>query len=78
MPSQDGIGLNNLSHTEQAWPAPAGSGHSPQPETSWCSPQGDVELMPQKEILNFKPAPRLEQIGDKCGQQMEDREHRTG
>jgi hypothetical protein len=34
--------------------------------------------MPQKEILNFKPAPRLEQIGDKCGQQMEDREHRTG
>ena len=57
---------------------PAGSGHSPQPETSWCSPQGDVELMPQKEILNFKPAPRLEQIDDKCGQQMEDREHRTG
>jgi hypothetical protein len=39
---------------------------------------GDVELMPQKEVLNFKPAPRLEQIGDKCGQQMEDREHRTG
>jgi hypothetical protein len=49
-----------------------------QRETSWCSPQGDVELMPQKEVLNFKPAPRLEQIGDKCLQQMEDREHRTG
>jgi hypothetical protein len=30
------------------------------------------------EVLNFKPAPRLEQIGDKCGQQMEDRKHRTG
>jgi hypothetical protein len=34
--------------------------------------------MPQKDVLNFKPARRLEQIGDKCGQQMEDREHRTG
>jgi hypothetical protein len=36
---------------------------------------GRRELMPQKEVLDFKPAPRLEQIGDKCGQQMEDREH---
>jgi hypothetical protein len=83
MPSQDGIGLNNLSQTEQAWPEPRHPHQQdpitpPQPEMSWCSPQGDVELMPQKEVLNFKPAPRLEQIGDKCGQQMEDRQHRTG
>jgi hypothetical protein len=40
--------------------------------------QGRVKLMPQKEVLNIKPAPRLEQIGDKCGQQMGDRQHRTG
>ena len=61
MPSQDGIGLNNLSQTEQAWPEPRHPHQQdpvtpPQPETSWCSPQGDVELMPQKEVLNFKPA----------------------
>ena len=53
MPSQDGTGLNNLSHTEQAWPEPRHPHQQnpvtpPQPETSWCSPQGDVELMPQK------------------------------
>jgi hypothetical protein len=50
----------------------------PQPQTLRRSSQDNVELMTQKEVLNFKPAPRLEQIGDKCGQQMEDREHRTG
>ena len=27
----------------------------------------------QKEVLNFKPAPRLEQIGDKCSKQIDDR-----
>jgi hypothetical protein len=28
--------------------------------------------------LNFKPMPRLEQIGDKCSKQVDDRKHRTG
>ena len=83
MPSQDGIGLNNLSQTEQAWPEPRHPHQQdpvtpPQPETSWCSPQGDVELMPQKEVLNFKPAPRLEQIGDIHSKQMDDRNHHFG
>jgi hypothetical protein len=32
----------------------------------------------QKEVLNFKPAPRLEQIGDKCSKQIDDRKHRIG
>src|SRR6266436_685279 len=36
------------------------------------------ELMRQKEVLNFKPAPRLEQIGDKCSKQVDDRKHRIG
>jgi hypothetical protein len=36
----------------------------------------NVELMTQKEVLNFKPAPRLEQIGDKCSKQVDDRKHR--
>jgi hypothetical protein len=32
--------------------------------------------MPQKEVLNFKPAPRPEQVGDKHPKQLEDRKHR--
>jgi hypothetical protein len=42
------------------------------------TPQGNIELMPKKEILDFKPAPRLEQIGDKRPKQMEDGKHRVG
>ena len=32
-----------------------------QSKTRWCPPQSDVELMTEKQILGFKPAPRLEQ-----------------
>jgi hypothetical protein len=32
--------------------------------------------MTQKEVLDFKPATRLEQIGYKCRKQMDDRKHR--
>jgi hypothetical protein len=42
------------------------------------SSQDNVELMTQKEILNFKPPPRLEQIGDKCSKQVDGRKHRIG
>jgi hypothetical protein len=34
--------------------------------------------MPEKEVFDFKPAPRLEQVGDKRLEQLEDRKHRTG
>jgi hypothetical protein len=34
--------------------------------------------MPEKEVLDFKPAPRLEQVGDNCPEQLEDRKHCTG
>jgi hypothetical protein len=34
--------------------------------------------MPKKEILDLKPAPRLEQVGDKRPKQMEHRKHRGG
>src|SRR5262245_23108024 len=40
------------------------------------SPQGNIELMTQKEVLNFKRASRLEQIRDKCPKQVDDRKHR--
>ena len=35
--------------------------------------QSDVEVMTEEEDLGFKPAPRLEQIGDKGCNQPEDR-----
>jgi len=34
--------------------------------------------MTQKEVLDFKPAPRLEQIGYKRCKQVDDRNHRIG
>jgi len=34
--------------------------------------------MTQKEVLKFKPASRLEQIGDKSSKQVDDRKHRIG
>jgi hypothetical protein len=34
--------------------------------------------MPKKKVLDFKPAPRPEQVGDKRPKQMEDRKHRAG
>jgi hypothetical protein len=49
-----------------------------QPQTVWCTPQGNIELMPKKEVLDFKPAPRPEQVDDKRPKQMEDRKHRRG
>jgi hypothetical protein len=41
-------------------------------------PQGNVELMTEKQVLRFKPAPRLEQIGDISSKQVDDRKHRIG
>ena len=48
------------------------------PPTVRCTPQGNIELMTKKELLDFKPAPRLEQVGDKRPKQMEERKHRIG
>jgi hypothetical protein len=41
-----------------------------------CTPQGNIELMPKKEILKLNSAPRLEQVGDNCPKQMEHRKSR--
>jgi hypothetical protein len=68
MPPQDRGRLNDSGQTEQARPQP-GHQHqqraitTPQPKTWKSSPQGDVELMTEKEVLDFKPAPRLEPVG---------------
>jgi hypothetical protein len=69
MPPQDRGRLNDSGQTEQAWPQP---GHqrqqravtTSQPKTRRSSPQGDIELMTEKKVLDFKPAPRLEQVGE--------------
>jgi len=82
MPPQDRVGLNDAGQTEQARPH---SGHPklsstvtcPKPDTLWGSPQGDVELMTEKKVLDFKPAPRPEQVGDKHSKQLEECEHRA-
>jgi hypothetical protein len=37
-----------------------------------------LERAPKKEILDFKPAPRLEQVCDKRPAQIEDGKHRLG
>jgi hypothetical protein len=40
-----------------------------------CTFQGNIELMPKKQVLDFKPALRAEQISDKRRQQMKGRKH---
>jgi hypothetical protein len=46
-----------------------------QPQTRRRPPQGDVELMAEKQILGFEPASRLEQVGDEHCKRMKDRKH---
>ena len=40
-------------------------------------PQGDVELMTEKQILGFEPASRLEHVGDEHSEPMQDHKHRS-
>ena len=69
MPPQDGLRLNHLRRAKKVRPEP---GHpyqqraisAQESRTGWYPPQSDVELMTQKQILGFKPSPRLEQVND--------------
>jgi hypothetical protein len=70
MPPRDRVRLNDAGQTEQTWPEPSHPYQQrpvarAQPQTLWCALQGNIQLMPKKEILDFKPAARLEQVGDK-------------
>ena len=81
MPAQNCVRLNNPGHNEQAWPSPSHphqqrSVTPTQPQTMRCPPQGNIELMSQEEILDFKPSARPEQVDDKLPKQMEDGKHR--
>jgi hypothetical protein len=62
MPPQDGLRLNNLGEIEQAWHEPRhpyqqGPVASPKGNTTRCAPENNIELMPQEEVLDFKPPP---------------------
>src|SRR5262249_15216921 len=81
MPAKDGLRLNDMRRTEQAWPEP-GQPHYQGPVTAaqWearrRTPQGDAELMAKEQVLDFKPARRLEEVDDKYCKRMQGREHR--
>src|SRR6266540_3266366 len=61
MPPQERVRLNHAGYTEKAWPEPSHPYQQrpvtpTQPQTVRCTPHGNIELMPKKEILDFKPA----------------------
>ena len=75
--------MNNSGHTDQTRPHSGHPNHQgtvtrPKPDTLWGSPQGDVELMTQKKVLDFKSAWWLEQIDYKRCKEVDDRKHRIG
>jgi len=83
MPPQDRVGLNDAGQAEQAWPEPSHPDQQcpvtpAEPQTVRCTPQGNIELMSEKEVLDFKPAPRPKQVSDKRPKQPEVRKHRAG
>jgi hypothetical protein len=81
MPSQDGLRLNHLGYAEQARPK-LGHPYDQRPITAAQSktrrrlPQSDIELMTEKQVLGFKPPPRLEQVGDEHSKRVQDYKHR--
>ena len=69
MPPKDGLRLNHLGRIKQARPDPCHPYQQrpvnpAQSKTRRCPSQSDVELMTEKQVLSFKPAPRLEHVGD--------------
>jgi hypothetical protein len=82
MPSQDSLRLYDLGYIEQCGPNPRHPYQqrpvtTVQPQTRRRSPQCDVELMTEKQVLGFEPASRLEDVGDEHHEQVQDGKHRT-
>ena len=48
-----------------------------EPRTVRCTPQGNIELMSKKKVLDFKPAPRLEQVDEEHSERVQDCKHRA-
>jgi hypothetical protein len=83
MPPQDRVRLNDVGQTKQAWPEPSHPHHQ-DPVTPTKGGDAAVHGSRQysadaeEKIVDFKPAPRPEQVGDKRSKQTEDRRHRIG
>src|SRR5262249_23179240 len=82
VPSKDGLRLNDPGRVEQARPEPGypdqqGPVTAAQPKTRRRMPQGDAELMAKEQVLDFKPAPRLEEVDEEHCERMQEREHRS-
>jgi len=81
MPPQNGFRLNHLGRTKQARPEPCHpyqqcSVKPAQSKARRRMPQNDIELMTEKKVLGFKPASRLEQVGDEYSECVQDCKHR--
>src|SRR5262249_45736767 len=81
MPAKDGLRLNDMRRTEQAWPE-SGQPHHQGPVTAAQSkarrrtPQGDAELKAKEQVLGFKSPRRLEEVYNEHCERMQEREHR--
>jgi hypothetical protein len=69
MPAQDRVRPNYARQAEQVWPAPSDPDHecsisSAQSEPLRSLPHRDIELMAQIQVLDLKPAARLEPVED--------------
>jgi hypothetical protein len=53
------------------------NGHSHEAVNGAVHPSKQYELMSEKEVLDFKPALRLEQVGEERPKQVENPEHRA-
>src|SRR5262249_49907048 len=68
MQAKNGLRLNDLRRTEQARPElghPAAPGHCRAVEGEVAHAASDAELMAEEQVLDFKPAPRLEEVEEK-------------
>jgi hypothetical protein len=82
MPPQDGLRLHHLGQIKQIGPDPRDPHQqrpvtAVQPQTRRRPPQGDIELMTEKQILGFQPASRLEQVDDEHSEPMQDHKHQS-
>ena len=80
MPSQDGLRLHDLGYIEQTGaksrdPYKKRPVTAVQPQTRRSPPQGNIELMTEKQVLGFEPASRLEHAGDEHSECVKDRKH---
>jgi hypothetical protein len=81
MPAQDRLGPHHLHRIEQIRPKPNHPNQqdpidAAQPKPPRRLSQCNVQLVTKKQILNFKPAAGLEQVGDKRCERRQHRKHR--